>query len=176
MEIIGPRNPPIEIPIIQTICTLRSNHVCNFQRPLLIPILAVSMTNSLHYHILPQIFRWGLWCRVLYSHLIQNPDRESNELIHITDWFPTLLRLAGMNSSTITNIDGFDQWDTLQNGRTSERNEVLLNIRHFHEHESNTNHVDNAALKMGDWKIIQGQRKCSTFFYQITKIKSTAYK
>ena len=50
--------------------------------------------------------------------------------MHVTDWLPTFLSLAGANSSDILpNIDGIDQWQSLkQNSATSPRSELLYNI------------------------------------------------
>ena len=67
------------------------------------------------------------------------------DLIHITDWVPTLVNLAGGSSKAP--FDGVDQWSCLSEGHPSAREEILLNID---EHFS-----DNKALRMGDWKIIQ---------------------
>ena len=37
----------------------------------------------------------------------------NRELIHVSDWFPTLARLGGANISGMT-LDGFDMWNTLR--------------------------------------------------------------
>lgn len=66
--------------------------------------------------------------------------------MHITDWLPTLITIAG-GSIPKENIDGFDQWNTLRNGKESPRTEVLLNI----DEES----WYNEALIIKDWKIIK---------------------
>ena len=33
--------------------------------------------------------------------------------MHITDWYPTFMRLAGSDASR-EGLDGFDQWDTIR--------------------------------------------------------------
>lgn len=69
----------------------------------------------------------GVAC--VYSRLIQNSSRISNELMHITDWLPTFYSAAGGNLENLEeNMDGVDQWDTIVSGRKSKRESVLLNI------------------------------------------------
>lgn len=66
------------------------------------------------------------------------------DLMHVTDWLPTFVNLAGGSVKPNNPLDGVDQWETLQNMTPSPRKEVLLNM------------VDNTtgALRMGDWKIL----------------------
>ena len=52
--------------------------------------------------------------------------KRCKELIHITDWFPTILSLAGYNES-IT-VDGFDIWPILQKGAKGERDMIVYNL------------------------------------------------
>merc|ERR1719384_3068356 len=42
---------------------------------------------------------------------------ESNALIHATDWYPTILRIAGVNSEKLDQLqlDGIDQYDIFFN-------------------------------------------------------------
>ncbi|XP_054721614.1 arylsulfatase B-like [Uloborus diversus] len=64
----------------------------------------------------------------VWSRFLRNMRKVSNELMHITDWLPTLLALAGGNPAELQDIDGFNQWSSICCGGTSKRNEILLNI------------------------------------------------
>jgi len=85
------------------------------------------------------------------SKLLEKPGRTSMDLIHVTDWVPTLVNLAG--GSVKGPLDGVDQWPTISEGLPSAREEILLNI--------DLHTFKNKALRRGDWKIIQE----SMFFY-----------
>ncbi|XP_052256156.1 arylsulfatase B-like isoform X1 [Dreissena polymorpha] len=83
-------------------------------------------------------------------------------LMHVTDWFPTLVKLAGGNLNGTKPLDGFDQWSAINNGDNSPRTELLHNIDPLTPPSGSP--VFNgtfdtsirAALRMGDWKIITG--------------------
>ena len=44
----------------------------------------------------------------------------SDELIHITDWMPTLLHLAGGDTADL-NLDGVNQWQSINTGTKGPR-------------------------------------------------------
>ncbi|XP_046553551.1 arylsulfatase I-like [Haliotis rubra] len=67
-------------------------------------------------------------------------------MFHAVDWYPTLLDIAGGDSSQL-DIDGVSQVDMILNGGSSVRNEFVYNIYDAHH---------AAALRWGDMKLIVG--------------------
>lgn len=83
----------------------------------------------------------------IWSPLLRNKGRTSMDLMHITDWLPTLYYAAGGNVSNLNELDGINMWDTLSHGKTCPRTEVLLNIDPISK---------VSALRVGSYKVIQG--------------------
>ena len=50
----------------------------------------------------------------------------NKEWIHISDWFPTIMRLAGGSIANLT-LDGFDQWNAITGAGKSPR-KVRLSV------------------------------------------------
>lgn len=86
----------------------------------------------------------------------------SRELMHVTDWFPTLVNLAGGSLNGTKPLDGFDQWNTIRYGTKSPRTEILHDINPRETapgtplYNNTFNTTRRAALRMGDWKVITG--------------------
>jgi arylsulfatase A-like enzyme len=66
-----------------------------------------------------------------------------NAALHITDWYPTLLKLAGASLDQKLPIDGRDAWPTITAGAPSPHEEILLNSAPI-----------KGALRVGDWKLV----------------------
>ncbi|XP_071809573.1 arylsulfatase B-like [Asterias amurensis] len=82
------------------------------------------------------------------SPLLEMPRRISHDLMHVSDWFPTMYRIAGGNVSALaTKIYGMDMWDTVSRGETCPRSEILHNIDPIEKY---------AALRVGDYKLVVG--------------------
>jgi arylsulfatase A-like enzyme len=76
------------------------------------------------------------------------------QLMHVTDWLPTLLSAAGGNLSELAgSIDGIDQWNSISNNQTSPRKQVILDIDEV---------ARTSAIRDGDWKLVIGEH-LSTF-------------
>ena len=67
-----------------------------------------------------------------------------NEPLHIVDWYPTLLTLAGASLDQPLPLDGKNAWDTIAQGAKSPRTEIVHNVE-----------PTRAAIRMGDWKLIE---------------------
>uniref|UniRef100_A0A3Q4BA01 Sulfatase N-terminal domain-containing protein n=1 Tax=Mola mola TaxID=94237 RepID=A0A3Q4BA01_MOLML len=95
----------------------------------------------------------------VHSPLLKRRRRVSKDLLHITDWFPTLVGLAGGNISQSQGLDGFDVWPTISEGKDSPRQEILHNIDPLHKPVVQPSVWDTsvqAAIRVGDWKLLTG--------------------
>jgi arylsulfatase A-like enzyme len=69
--------------------------------------------------------------------------------LHVVDWYPTLLRLAGASLQQPLPLDGRDVWETIAAGKPSPHDEILLNATPL-----------AGAIRRGDWKrVINGTRE-----------------
>ncbi|KAK6619656.1 hypothetical protein RUM43_012413 [Polyplax serrata] len=83
----------------------------------------------------------------LWSPLLQHTKRVSNQMMHMSDWLPTLYSAAGFNVSDLGHIDGMDMWSTLVHNTESPRTEI------FHNYDEREIY---SALVMGSWKFVEG--------------------
>jgi arylsulfatase A-like enzyme len=66
-----------------------------------------------------------------------------NEMLHMTDWYPTLLRLGGAALEQKLALDGREAWAAIVEGKPSPREEILHNVE-----------PNRGALRRGPWKIV----------------------
>ena len=92
------------------------------------------------------------------SLLLTKPQRVSHEMIHVSDWFPTLVKLAGGDLNGTKPLDGFNVWDTIDTGEPSPRTEILHNIdpEKIYLSKHGYQWCPHAALRVGDWKLLTG--------------------
>jgi len=69
--------------------------------------------------------------------------RRIKEPMHIIDWYPTLVKLAGGSLEQRLALDGKDVWPMLTQGAPSPHDAILC-----------AQSPERAALRMGDWKLI----------------------
>lgn len=66
-----------------------------------------------------------------------------NAPLHIADWYPTLLKLAGATLAQKLSIDGRDAWPAITAGAASPHDAILINAT-----------PTKGALRAGDWKLV----------------------
>ncbi len=63
--------------------------------------------------------------------------------LHMVDWYPTLLKLAGASVDQKLPLDGRDLWPVLTQGKPSPHDQILLNTT-----------PQSGAIRVGDWKLV----------------------
>lgn len=71
------------------------------------------------------------------------PGQVINEPLHLVDWFPTLVKIAGGSLRQKLPLDGMDILPTLAEGKPSPHAELLLNAT-----------PKEGAIRMGDFKLV----------------------
>ncbi|HEX3146453.1 MAG TPA: arylsulfatase [Gemmataceae bacterium] len=80
-------------------------------------------------------------CAVWDGHI--KPGSVVNEPLHMVDWYPTILKLAGAKLEQKHPLDGRDAWPTLTDGKPSPHGEILLNAT-----------PAGGAIRVGNWKFV----------------------
>jgi arylsulfatase A-like enzyme len=83
-----------------------------------------------------RVCAWARWPGVLKPGTVNAP-------LHIVDWYPTLLKLAGAKTEQKLPLDGKDLWPTLTAGKPGPHEEILLNAE-----------PHRGAIRRGDWKLV----------------------
>ncbi|XP_048729623.1 arylsulfatase B-like [Ostrea edulis] len=81
------------------------------------------------------------------SPLLKTKGYTSNQLIHVTDWLPTLYTAAGGRAGDLKKLYGVDQWQVLQTNGKPVRDEMLHNIDPLGK---------SGAIRVGEYKLIYG--------------------
>nr|XP_039257593.1 arylsulfatase J-like [Styela clava] len=105
----------------------------------------------------------------MYGKLLEAKCVTHKGLLHVSDWFPTLLQGVAM-CSTLNGtqpLDGYNQWDAIRQKESSPRTEILHNIDPLYSANSNETEMQNiiingfdikvhAAIRSGPWKLLTG--------------------
>ena len=72
-------------------------------------------------------------------------DKHVTQPMHMVDWYPTLIKLAGGSLEQKLPLDGLDIWPMLTKG-TATPHDAILSV--------STQGPARAAIRMGDWKLM----------------------
>jgi arylsulfatase A-like enzyme len=72
-------------------------------------------------------------------------DQRVRQPMHMVDWYPTLIKLAGGSLEQKLPLDGLDIWPMLTKGAASPHDAIL---------SVSTQGPARAAVRMGDWKLL----------------------
>ncbi|GFO20218.1 arylsulfatase j-like [Plakobranchus ocellatus] len=86
---------------------------------------------------------------LVHSPLLKKQGYVSKQMLHVCDWFPTLISAAGGQEllKNVTSLDGVDAWEMLSSNGQAIRSEILHNIDPT---------AVNAGLRVGDYKLLVG--------------------
>uniref|UniRef100_A0A673KFP9 Si:dkey-174i8.1 n=1 Tax=Sinocyclocheilus rhinocerous TaxID=307959 RepID=A0A673KFP9_9TELE len=128
----------------------------------------VSELRERGYSLEDLLFRQWAVCFV-HSPLLKRKGVVSQPLIHVSDWYPTLLSLAGYRESDSSHLDGQDVWGAISSGLPCPRTQILFNIdpvsRKHGEVDLRLLNLNGfgiwdtrvrAAIRAGDWKLLTG--------------------
>jgi len=96
------------------------------------------------------------------SPLLQKTGYNNTQLMHVSDWYPTLAGLAGAEITPEMKLDGVDQWAMISEGATTSRTMILHSIEkqwkqkgdRYSEQGFDTR--TRAAIRVGNYKLITG--------------------
>ncbi|XP_078509716.1 arylsulfatase I [Lissotriton helveticus] len=101
----------------------------------------------------------------VHSPLLKRKRRTSRAMVHITDWYPTLVSLARGNLSDAEGLDGYNVWPAISEGKPSPRTEILHNIDPLYNYAKSGSLEEGqgiwntgvqASIRVGDWKLLTG--------------------
>uniref|UniRef100_H2ZZ33 Arylsulfatase family member J n=1 Tax=Latimeria chalumnae TaxID=7897 RepID=H2ZZ33_LATCH len=106
----------------------------------------------------------------VHSPLLKKKGSVCRGLVHITDWYPTLVTLAKGHLKDEQHLDGYDVWESISEGRPSPRVDILHNIDPIYTKAKNGswaagfgiwNTAIQAAIRVGHWKLLTGNQGSS---------------
>ncbi|XP_052803906.1 arylsulfatase B-like isoform X1 [Mya arenaria] len=83
----------------------------------------------------------------IHSALLKHRHVKTDNMVHVSDWLPTLYSAAGGSIADLGDIDGLDLWDMMKKGGENVRHEILHNIDPVSKF---------SAIRVDGYKLIQG--------------------
>src|SRR5262249_9136241 len=81
------------------------------------------------------------------------PGTVVNEPLHMVNWYPTLLQLAGAKTEQKHPVDGKDMWATIAEGKPSPNDVILINTE-----------LNRGAIRAGSWKLVVTRGESTELF------------
>jgi arylsulfatase A-like enzyme len=75
-----------------------------------------------------------------------------NEMLHIVDFYPTLVNLAGGSLQQPLPLDGRDAWPTITQSKPTPHSEIVLSVPGFDDSETGP-----PAIRVGDFKLVENE-------------------
>ena len=88
----------------------------------------------------------------VHSPLLCRRGLTSRKMMFISDWFTTLLSVAGLESLVPPNLDSFNVWSSISKNSGSPRKEIIFNLD-----QDNFWGTWSAAIRSARFKLIWGQ-------------------
>ena len=86
-------------------------------------------------------------------HICKRGRVNNNNMMFVTDWFATLLSIAGLKSRRPANVDSFNMWESISENQRSPRKEIILNLD-----EDKEEGLWSASVIWKSYKLIWGQQ------------------
>ena len=101
----------------------------------------------------------------VWGKTLQRANYDNTVLMHITNWYRTIVEgITGiqLSDNATKGLDGYNMWDVITQDEASPRTEILLQLNPPRYNTSpRPPFVGQAAIRVGDWKLITGQPNCS---------------
>jgi arylsulfatase A-like enzyme len=75
-----------------------------------------------------------------------------DELVHVTDLYPTLVNLAGGSLQQPLPLDGMDMWPTISQGDPSPRREIVFSVPELEQSETG-----QPAIRQDNYKLVEDE-------------------
>ena len=95
---------------------------------------------------------------------VQQAGVRSDALMHISDWYPTLLSAAG-HREPVAGLDGVDQWEVIKTGVPTNRTELVYNLKMI---------PPQGAIRVGQYKLMFANKFHKDGWYDIDRVKVDA--